>query len=241
MSLRVLLADDQGLVRLGVRAVFQSLDDVTVCGEATNGIDAIRKAHEVNPDMIVADPWLPGANGVTLTKRVLKRHPRQKVLIFADLAPDAMVYQLVSAGIKGLVLKTDPTAELIDATQAFQQDRLYFPRSVAAAIIGRHLCSDVPPVGYEPRKHRLTLREQEVAQLLAEGKVSKEVGQILGISYRTANTHRSNLMRKLSIHNCAELTLYAATHQLIKDPRLAVHFDVVELSTPGLKIGAKAA
>jgi hypothetical protein len=77
--------------------------------------------------------------------------------------------------------------------------------------------------------------------LLAEGKVSKEVGQILGISYRTANTHRSNLMRKLSIHNCAELTLYAATHQLIKDPRLAVHFDVVELSTPGLKIGAKAA
>jgi DNA-binding NarL/FixJ family response regulator len=157
MSLRVLLADDQGLVRLGVRAVFQSLDDVTVCGEATNGIDAIRKAHELNPDMIVADPWLPGANGVTLTKRVLKRHPRQKVLIFADLAPDAMVYQLVSAGIKGLVLKTDPTAELIDATQAFQQDRLYFSRSVAAAIIGRHLCSDVPPVGYEPRKHRLTL------------------------------------------------------------------------------------
>ena len=241
MSLRVLLADDHGLVRLGVRAVLQSLNDVTVCGEATNGIDAIRKAHELSPDMIVADPWLPGANGVILTRRILRRHPTQKVLIFTDLAPDAMVYQLLCAGIKGLVLKTDPTAELINATQAFQQDRLYFSRSVAAAIIGGHLCSDVRRAGYEPRKRRLTLREQEVAQLLAEGKVSKEVGHILGISYRTANTHRSNLMRKLAIHNCAELTLYAATHQLIKDPRLAVLFDVAELSTPTLKISAKAA
>lgn len=127
MSLRVLLADDHGLVRLGARTVFQSLTDVTVCGEATNGIDAIRKAHELSPDMIVADPWLPGANGVILTRRILRRHPTQKVLIFTDLAPDAMVYQLLCAGIKGLVLKTDPTAELINATQAFQQDRLYFP------------------------------------------------------------------------------------------------------------------
>ena len=119
MSLRVLLADDQALVRLGIRAVFQGLDDITVCGEATNGIDAIRKAYELAPDIIVADPWLSGANGVILTKRILERNPNQKVLIFADLAPDAMIYQLLSAGIKGLVLKTDPSADLIEATKAF--------------------------------------------------------------------------------------------------------------------------
>ncbi len=102
-----------------------------MCGEATDGIDAIRKAHELSADIIVADPWLPGANGVILTKRILERHPEQKVLIFADPAPDAMVYQLWCAGIKGLVLKTDPTADLIEATEAFQEDRLYFSRSVA--------------------------------------------------------------------------------------------------------------
>jgi DNA-binding NarL/FixJ family response regulator len=216
MSLRVLLADDQELVRLGIREIFQSLNDVMVCGEATNGIDAIRKAHELSPDIIVTDPWLPGANGVILTKRVLKRHPRQKVLIFADLAPHAMVYHLLCAGIKGLMLKTDPTADLIEATEAFRQDRLHLSRSVAAAIIGSCLCADCPSVEYATSTHRLTLREQEVAQLLAEGNVSRKVGDLLGISYRTANTHRSNLMRKLSLHNCAALTLYAATHLLIK-------------------------
>ena len=229
MSVRVLLADDQALVRLGIRVVFQGLNDIVVCGEATNGIDAIRKAHDLRPDIIIADPWLPGANGVILTRRVHKRHPRQKVLIYADLLPDTMVYQLWCAGIKGLVLKTDPTADLIEATEAFRQDRLYFSRSVAAATIGNHLRPDCPSVEYTPTAHHLTLREQEVAQLLAEGKASKEVGDILGISYRTAKTHRSNLMRKLSIHNCAALTVYAATHLLIKDPSFTVLANVVEL------------
>jgi DNA-binding NarL/FixJ family response regulator len=236
-----LLADDQGLVRLGIRAVFQALDDIVVCGEATNGIDAIRKAHELRPDMIIADPWLPGANGVILTKRVLKRHPRQRVLIFADRPPDPMVYQLLCAGVKGLVLKTDPIADLIEATEAFRQDRVYFSRSVAAAIIGNYMCADCRAVEYTLTKHRLTLREQEVAQLLAEGKASKEVGDILGISYRTAKTHRSNLMRKLSIHNCAALTLYAATHLLIKDPRFTVLANVVKLPMPALQINSKVA
>ena len=241
MSLRVLLADDQALVRLGIKAVFQPLNDVIVCGEATNGIDAIRKAHELRPDIIVADPWLPGANGVILTKRILKRHPGQKVLIFADLAPDAMVYQLWCAGIKGLVLKTDPTADLIEATEAFRQDRVYFSRSVAAAIVGNYMCADCPSVEHTPTTHRLTLREQEVAQLLAEGNVSKKIGDMLGISYRTANTHRSNLMRKLSVHNCAALTLYAATHLLIKDPRFTVLTNIVELPKPALQMSSTVA
>ena len=241
MSLRVLLADDQELVRLGVRQVFRSLNDVIVCGEATGGIDAIRKAHELNPDIIVADPWLLGSNGVILTKRVLERHPRQKVLIFADFAPDAMVHQLLCAGIKGLVLKTDPTADLVEATAALRQDRLYFSRSVAIDTIFNHFSGDCPSIEYTPRTDPLTLREQEVAQLLAEGKASKEVGDILGISYRTANTHRSNLMRKLSIHNCAALTFYAATHLLIKDPRFAVLANVVKLPRPELQIDSKVA
>jgi len=239
MSLRVLLADDQALVRLGIRAVFQGLDDISVCGEATNGIDAIRKAYELAPDIIVADPWLSGANGVILTKRILERNPNQKVLIFADLAPDAMIYQLLSAGIKGLVLKTDPSADLIEATKALWQDRLYFSRSVTTAIVGNYLCADLPSFEYTPTFHRLTLREQEVAQLLAEGKASKEVGDILGISYRTANTHRSNLMRKLSVHNCAALTFYAATHLIIKDPRFTVLANIVEFPRSASQIGPR--
>ena len=143
------------------------------------------------------------------------------------------------AGIKGLVLKTDPSADLIEATKALWQDRLYFSRSVTTAIVGNYLCADFPSVEYTPTFHRLTLREQEVAQLLAEGKASKEVGDILGISYRTANTHRSNLMRKLSIHNCAALTFYAATHLIIKDPRFTVLANIVEFPRSAPQIGPR--
>jgi len=241
MSCRILIADAEALVRLGMKAVFQSVKDVVVCGEATNGIDAIRKAHQLNPDIIVADPWLPGANGVILTRRTLEQHPKQKVLIFGDLVPEVMVSQLFRAGAKGLLLKTDPAVDLIDAIQALRQDRLYFTPSVEEAILGQYLRSDAPPVECTPTTNHLTLREQEVAQLLAEGKASKEVGDILGISFRTAATHRSNLMRKLSVHNSAELTLYAAAHQLIQVPRLSVLADVIEFATPVLERSATAA
>ena len=124
-----------------------------MCGEATNGIEAIQKAHELSPDMIVADPWLPGANGIILTKQSPQTTSWTKGADFCrTLRLTRWSINFVCAGIKGLVLKTDPVAELINATQAFQQDRLYFSRSVAAAIIGRHLCSKYPPVGYTVKK-----------------------------------------------------------------------------------------
>ena len=241
MSCRILIADAEALVRLGIKAVFHSVKDVVVCGEATDGIDAIRKAHELSADVIIADPWLAGANGVILARRALERHPEQKVLIFGDPVSDAMVCQLLRAGIKGLLLKTDPAADLIDAISALQEDRLYFTPSVEEAILDQYLHSDVPPVECTPTTNHLTLREQEVAQLLAEGKASKEVGDILGISFRTAATHRSNLMRKLSVHNSVELTLYAAAHQLIQVPQSAVLADVIQLPKPALRINVKAA
>ena len=241
MSCRILIADVEALVRLGIKAVFQSVKDVVICGEATNGIDAIRKAHELSADIIIADPWLAGANGVILTRRTLERHPEQKVLIFGEPVSDVMVCQLLRAGIKGLLLKTDPAADLIDAIWALREDRLYFTPSVEEAVLDQYLRSDDPLVECAPTTSHLTLREQEVAQLLAEGKASKEVGDILGISFRTAATHRSNLMRKLSVHNSVELTLYAAAHQLIQAPSVLVLADVVELPKPALKTTAKAA
>ena len=137
--------------------------------------------------------------------------------------------QLFRAGVKGLLLKTDPVADLMDAVQALRQDRLYFTASVEEAILHQYLCSDVPPIECAPATNYLTLREQEVAQLLAQVKYRKEVGDILGISFRTAATHRSNLMRKLSVHNSAELTLYAAAHQLIQVPRFTGLAEVIEL------------
>ena len=151
------------------------------------------------------------------------------------VAPDAMVYQLLCAGIKGLVLKTDPIADLLRQQRHFGKIDCTFPAQLRQPLSAITCAPIVLPVEYAPTAHHLTLREQEVAQLLAEGRASKEVGDILGISYRTANTHRSNLMRKLSIHNCAALTLYAATHLLIKDPRFTVLANVAELSTPALK------
>jgi DNA-binding NarL/FixJ family response regulator len=241
MDCRILLVDDHEVVRSGLRAMLQSLDNVTICGESANGLDAIQRAHQLRPHIIIADPWLPGANGVILTRRILERHPDQRVLIFGLFESDSSVRSLLRAGIKGLVLKTDPAADILGAIEALQRNRTYFTSSVESAILGGYLHTAVPSVVPDQRSISLTLREQEVVQLLAEGRVTKEIGTIFGISFRTAATHRSNVMRKLGVHNIAEVTLYAISHHMIDAPTFRVLADVAEISRPALESAARAA
>jgi DNA-binding NarL/FixJ family response regulator len=241
MSCRILLVDDHEVVRSGLRAVLRSLTDVTICGESADGLDAIKSAHQLRPHIVIADPWLPGANGVILTRRILERHPDQRVLIFGLFESDTSVRNLLRAGIKGLVLKTDPAADILDAVEALQRNRMYFTSSVESAILGGYLHAAVPSVVPEQRSISLTLREQEVVQLLVEGRVTKEIGTIFGITFRTAATHRSNLMRKLGVHNIAEMTLYAISHHMIEVPKFRLLADVTEISRRAPESAARAA
>jgi DNA-binding NarL/FixJ family response regulator len=165
----------------------------------------------------------------------------QKVLIFGLFECNSNISELLSAGITGLVLKTDPASDIVDAIEALQRNRMYFTRSVDSVILGGYLQRAAPHPKSERSPDSLTLREQEVAQLLAEGWVTKEIGTMLGMSFRTAATHRSNLMRKLRVHNIAEMTLQAISHGIIEVPTLKVLADVIEINTRVRESAAKAA
>jgi len=240
MSCRILLADDHELVRSGLKAVIQSQSDLTICGESDDGIDTIRQAARMKPDIIIADPWLPGANGVILTRRILQHRPKQKILIFATLDSNGPVRDLLQAGVKGVVLKSDGVADILEAIRALQMDRTYFTSSIESVILREYL-ELVPQAAPEQPATCLTLRELEVAQLLAEGRVTKEIGAILGTSVKTAATHRSNLMRKIGAHNLAQMTLYAVSHHLIDAPIFQILAKVVEFKQPESQTAAKAA
>ena len=240
MSCRILLADDHELVRSGLKAVLQSESDLTICGECGDGIDTIEQAARLKPDIIIADPWLPGANGIILTRRILERRPKQKVLIFGTIDSNAPVRDLLQAGVKGVVLKTDALADLLEAIRALQMDRTYFTSFIESVIL-REYIGLIPQGAPAQPVTCLTLREMEVAQLLAEGRVTKEIGEILGTSVKTAATHRSNLMRKIGVHNLAEMTLYAISNHLIEAPTFHILAKVIEFAQPENQSAAKAA
>jgi DNA-binding NarL/FixJ family response regulator len=240
MSCRILLADDHEVVRSGLKAVLQSESDVTICGESEDGTDTIWQANQLKPDIIIADPWLPGANGVVLTQRVLQRRPQQQILIFGTFDSDATVRDLLRVGVKGVVLKTDPVSDIVDAINALRRGRAYFTSSIESVILHGYLQLSTFPSAEQPDMC-LTLREQEVAQMLAEGRVTKEIASILGVTTKTAATHRSNLMRKLGVRNIVETTLYAISHHLIEVPTFRPLAEVIELRQGTTQRAAKAA
>jgi DNA-binding NarL/FixJ family response regulator len=241
MSCRILLADDHEVVRSGLKAVLRFERDITICGEASDGMDAIRQANQLRPDIIIADPWLPGANGIVLTAQILERCPKQKILIFGTFESASTLRDLLLAGVKGVVLKTDPAADILGAISALRRDRTYFTSSIESVILHDYLRPAASVPSAEALESPLTLREQEVAQLLAEGRATKEIGTMLGISHKTAATHRSNLMRKAGVHNVAEITRYAISHRLIEVPVFRPVAEVIELRRPDGRKAAKAA
>jgi DNA-binding NarL/FixJ family response regulator len=240
MSWRILLADNEVCVRLGIKAVLRDVPGITICGECSDGRDAIELTEKLRANIVIADPWLPRANGVILSKRILENNPAAKILIFGSIDSQLMIREFLHAGIRGLLFKTDPVADLVYAVQVLQRDQMYFTPDVQSVILNEYLTeapsNDVASDFTKP----LSLREQEVMQLLCEGKQSKEIGDELGISFRTAATHRTNLMRKLRLHNIAELTLYAISHQQLEVPRFNRRFELLEMPAP-LEKSARAA
>ena len=217
MKLRILIADDHEVVRRGLCTLLQTREGWEVCGEAKDGREAVEKAKQVRPDVVILDVGMPNLNGLAATRQLLQQNPQQKVIVLTITDSDQVIREALDAGARGFVLKSDAARDLISAVEALQHNRMFFtPRvndMVLAGFLDRgHNGSN----GESPKQPTLTSREREVIQLLAEGKSSKEVACLLNLSTKTAETHRSNIMRKLDIHSIRDLVVYAVKNDIIQ-------------------------
>ena len=213
-STRILIADDHDLVRQGMRSIFHGEPNWVVCGEATTGREALTMALDLKPDLIVLDVALPEMNGIDVARHVRRDLPSAAVLIVTMHDSDQIVQDAMDAGAKGLVLKAEAGRTLADAVRAIVSGREFFSARVHRAA-GREI------IDGDPRLHHrkpalLTSREREVLQLLAEGQANKEVATALGITTKTAETHRARIMAKLEVHSMSELVRYAIRNSIIQ-------------------------
>ena len=209
-SLRILLADDHEMIRKGLRATIESQPGWTVCGEARTGREAVALARELRPDIVVMDFAMPELNGLEATRQIRAAHPGTEVLILTMHDSERLVHEMLSAGAQGFILKTDAGEFLVAALQALARHKPYFTPKISAVVLQGYLNPETPG-GQE-----LTAREREIIQLIAEGKATKEIAEALGISAKTAETHRANLMRKLDLHSTADIVRYAIRNQIVQ-------------------------
>jgi DNA-binding NarL/FixJ family response regulator len=216
-SLRLLIADDHDVVRKGVRMLLEERSGWEVVAEAADGREAVEKAKLVQPDVTILDLSMPELNGLEAAREIL-RSVSTRVLILTMFDSDALIQKTLEAGVRGYLLKTDAGRDLVSAVDALSRDKTFFTPKVSQMILEGYL-------GRPPKENwdgsngknglRLTPRQDQILQLLAEGKSSKEVGVVLNISMKTAETHRANIMRRLDCHSVTELVRYAIRNHII--------------------------
>jgi DNA-binding NarL/FixJ family response regulator len=216
-ALRLLVADDHEVVRKGVRSLIEAQPGWEVAAEASDGREAVEKAKEVKPDVTVLDIGMPSLNGLEAARQMLKNDARAKIVILTMHESDDVIREVLDVGARGYVLKTDAGRDLVTAVNAVRGNKTFFTAKVAQMVLDGYL--DKKPKKEQPNSpnSRLTARQREIVQLLAEGKSSKEVAVALGLSVKTAETHRANIMRRLDCHSVSELVRYAVRNSII-DP-----------------------
>src|SRR5579863_4499523 len=215
-DLRILIVDDHEIVRRGLKKVLSSRPGWSVCAEAATGREAIAMAAQHRPDIVVMDISMPGLNGLEATRKIRKMLPKAGILILSLHYSDQLVREVVDAGARAYLLKSDATRDLLHAIEALATRRSFFTSSAAQTLIDGFCNPDSGKSDSTLMRHRLSSREREIVQLLAEGKSSKEVAVALGISVKTAETHRANIMRKLEMHSVSEVVRYAVKNQIIE-------------------------
>jgi len=214
-ELRVLLGDDHVVLRQGLRKILEDRRDWRVVAEAGNGRDAVRQAIELNPDIAVLDIGMPLLNGIEATRQIVRRAPSVRVLILSMHSEQAYVTQAVQAGARGYLLKESAGSELIEAIVAVAAGRSYFSPLVAQVVFDDYVKSLVDR-GITDRYDALSERAREVLQLVAEGRSSKEIADVLSISPATVETHRTHVLQKLGLRNTAEVVRYAARRGIVQ-------------------------
>jgi len=210
MSLRVILADDQEIVRRGVKLLLErEMPDILIVGEASDGREAVRLARELRPDVAVLDLAMPVLNGLEAAREIRRHVPATKTILLTGYFEDRRVMAALRAGINGYVVKTQPPSELAQAIQEVAGGA-----AVSRAVVDAFFAAEHSPAGRLPSE-RLTPRERQVLQLVAEGKATKEIAAILGVSVKTTESHRTRLMRKLGVQTAAGLVRYAIREGLV--------------------------
>ncbi|MGZ7064371.1 MAG: response regulator [Candidatus Angelobacter sp.] len=209
MPVRILLADDHAVLRQGLRALLER-EGFEVVGEASDGREAVKLCAKFRPDVALLDVTMPLLNGIDAAREIGKTSPATRLVLLTMHTEDHLVLESLRAGVRGYVLKTRAAAELIQAIRAVCKGEMYLTQSISRTIVQAFLAKDTLP------DSPLTDRERQVLQLVAEGKTTKEIASLLGISVKTAESHRSNIMEKLNIHETAGLVRYAIRSGLIE-------------------------
>jgi DNA-binding NarL/FixJ family response regulator len=215
MKLRILIADDHEVVRRGLVTLLRAREGWEICGEASDGREAVEMAKQLKPDVVILDVGMPNLNGLAATRQMSQMDPACKIIVLTITDSDQVIREALDAGARGFVLKSDAARDLVSAVDALQHNRMFFTSRVNDLVLAGFLDKGGPTDGV-PKLPQLTAREREVIQLLAEGKSSKEVASVLNLSTKTAETHRSNIMRKLGFHSIRDLVLYAVKNNIIQ-------------------------
>jgi DNA-binding NarL/FixJ family response regulator len=233
-SFRILVADDHPIFRLGLGAVLRSRGGWEVCGEAVDGTEAVSKCKLLKPDLLILDICLPRLNGVDAATRILKDNPHQRILVLTAVDSEQVILDCLEAGVRGWVFKSDGAEDLLTAVEALQRHKSIFSSRVSDLAAESYSRFRVDPTITGVPK--LSPREREVVQLVAEGKSSKDIASTLNMAIKTVDTHRSNVLRKLKLHSVAELVLYAVRNEIIHLPRT----DVLRFPANGNGLAAAA-
>jgi DNA-binding NarL/FixJ family response regulator len=215
-TLQILIADDHELIREGLKARIEKQPGWKLCGEAANGRQAVEMARELKPNVVVLDISMPELNGLEAARQIRKLCPESEVLILTMQESEGLVRDVLHAGVRGFILKTDTTRLLITAIEALAQHEPFFTGKVSELVLGGFLDPARAAQHGGGERCRLSPREGEIIQLIAEGRSNKEVATQLGISVKTVDAHRTNIMRRLNLHSVAELVRYAIREKIIE-------------------------
>ena len=213
MSLRILVVDDHAVVRRGVRSLLESHDGWEVCGEATTGRDAVAQSLRLRPDIVVMDLSLPELNGLDATRQILKDSPRTEILVLTMHHSEELARDVLQAGARGYVLKSDADENLIAAVESLRQHKPFLTPTVTEFVLDGYIRDGAEPDG---ARSAVTAREREIIQLIAEGKSNKKAASALSISVKTIEAHRANIMRKLHLRSVSDLVRYAIRNKIVQ-------------------------
>ena len=213
MAIRIIIADDHGILRAGLKSLLGADPNLEVVGEANNGLDTLRLVKELKPNIALMDIGMPGNEGLDATRQLIRDFPETRVIILTMHEDGALLQETLRAGASGYIIKRAVEAELIDAIYAVNRGIIYIHPSLMPLLVARPVKGDVAKFS-DP--DTLTEREKEILTLIVQGYTNREMGDTLNISVRTVETHRSNIMEKLNLHSRVDLVRYAKEHKLIK-------------------------
>ena len=216
MTVRILVVDDHDVIRRGLKQLLTSRPGWEVCGESKTGREAVALAEQLQPEIVVMDVSMPEMNGLEAARKIHRLFPKMGILILTLHFSDQLFRDLVAAGARAYILKSDAARDLVTGVEALANHQTFFTPRAADVLLNSFSRKNSQLDSKVLARSRLTPREREIVQLLAEGQTSREVALALGISVKTAETHRANIMRKLEVHSVSEVVRYALKNHIIE-------------------------